>query len=161
MRATRSWYGNVQIPRIYCSRCRTWAMVVRGVRQCCDYETEVEYVKVRRMVNPEAVRRRPPLKARKLLLEQYRHACAYCERIFGDWTLYHGEWKKILLAWDHQIPFVHNQNNQTSNFLPSCRVCNGWKSDKIFQTLEEVKVYVALRWQEDRERHPETVRGVS
>ena len=157
MRGVRTWYGNVQIPRIYCSRCKTWAMVLEGIRQCCEYETEVEIVKVKRMVNPEAVRRRPPLKDRTRLLAEYQQGCAYCERKFGDWTRYHGEWKKVWLAWDHQIPFVHSQNNATSNYLPSCRTCNNWKYSKMFQTLEEVKVYVALKWQEDQEKHPEKV----
>jgi len=55
--------------------------------------------------------------------------------------------KKLCLEWDHQVPYSYSQNNHDANFLPACHLCNRWKSALIFQTVEEVKVYVATKWE--------------
>lgn len=34
--------------------------------------------------------------------------------------------------------------NSTPNFVAACHVCNGIKSDKLFQTLDEARVFIQL-----------------
>jgi len=59
---------------------------------------------------------------------------------------------KLIPVWDHAEPFMFSQNNEANNFVASCSYCNGWKSSKIFQSLEEVKDYVRARWEKKAQR---------
>ena len=149
MRTVRSWYGNVQIPRIYCRKCQSWSFVLEGKRQCCNRPTETAIVKIKRMTNTEAIRRKPPKHLQEVLLLKFQECCAYCERGFGTWVHYHERPTKLRLEWDHQLPFAYLQSNPQENFLPACHVCNRWKSSLMFQTLEEVKVYVTTKWEKE------------
>ena len=147
MRSMIAVYGNVQIPRVFCRDCQQWGLVVRGIKQCCDEPAYAKPKRKKRFTSPALVRKRPSCRQRELLLRKYQNACAYCERLFGSYTLRYGKDVRIILNWDHQVPWVYAQDNRNQNFLPACRWCNGWKSDKLFQTVEEVKVYVALQWE--------------
>ena len=150
MRAVRCWYGSTQLPRIFCRKCQQWSIVLHGLRQCCDTPTTTEIIKHKRMIPAAGIRRRPPKKVREALLLQYQNCCAYCTQTFGNIIFYHGKPRRLVLNWDHELPFAYIQTNPDENFLPSCQCCNAWKHAKIFQTIEEVKVYVAIKWEAER-----------
>lgn len=72
--------------------------------------------------------------------------------------------KKLLLKinWDHMVPHSYSQDNSTKNIVAACHVCNGVKSDLMFQTVEEAQTYVETKWQEKGYRFtpPEIVPAV-
>lgn len=144
-------YGNVALERALCPICCETAFVIDGEYTCCRLKVKSAATHYKRMTNPEAKRMLPTAKERAELLEQFQHSCAYCDRAFGAWVHRKGKIRRLSLAWDHQVPYSYSQNNEAHNFLPACNVCNGYKSDKIFTTVEEVRVYVALRWQIDED----------
>jgi hypothetical protein len=47
------------------------------------------------------------------------------------------------IHWDHVVPFVFSGGND--GFVAACPWCNLHKSDKIFDTLEEARTYLALK----------------
>lgn len=53
-----------------------------------------------------------------------------------------GDPVRLLLNWDHFVPYVHSQNNHGVNFLAACHVCNGIKGDRCFGTVDEAKSYI-------------------
>ena len=154
-------YGNVQIPRIFCHRCQRWALILKGVRQCCEDKTEVTITKRKRISQTYGLRKRPRKKDRERLLREFHDACAYCERTFNRFVHYHGKLDRTKLTRDHQVPWIYSQDNRGQNFLPACQFCNAWKSSFVFKTLEEVKIYVGQKWEEDYLHYTETMQEVS
>lgn len=147
MRSHIALYGNTHIPRQFCPTCRRWSFVIDGIRQCCDRPTEDAPKRFRRISEPMSVRRYPSKSERERLLQEFGHCCAYCNRAFGTFFYTRNQRRRVKLAWDHCLPFMYSQNNKSTNFLPACYVCNGYKSDLVFQTLDEVKIYVQTKWE--------------
>lgn len=143
-------YGNLHMERTYCRGCRQYALVTDGEKLCCGKSTEVKPSFVKRMSSPNQIRRRPSRVERERLLDEYNHSCAYCEQRFDSIVEYHKKQKLLRVEWDHQVPWIYNQDNRISNFLPTCQFCNGWKSDKMFRTIEEVMIYVQTKWEAER-----------
>lgn len=139
-------YGNVKLIRAHCIACDSVALVVDGMFACCDKPFDGVPTEVKRMVSPEARRKGPSKKSRKDKLAEQEDRCFYCSRTFGSFALVNGELKKLRVAWDHMLPFAYNANNTDSNFAAACHVCNAWKSDHIFTTLEEAQTYLLERW---------------
>lgn len=146
MRCHIALYGNVKIPRKYCYRCRGPALIVDGEFQCCGREVEVNTKRTRRLSDCSNVKKKPTAHSQKVLLERFDNSCAYCERRFGKIVLIGRNVKKLQLVWDHQLPWSYSRNNSEDNFLPACHLCNGWKSDRIFKDIDEVKLYVHQKW---------------
>ena len=133
-------YGNTNLVRVYCGTCKGWTLVVDGLRGCCGREEAHQPTTFQRMVEPQYIRRRPPLEARKRILAEQGDACLYCDRIFGS---FNEKGKRICLRWDHLVPWSHTMNNRTDNFIAACQFCNAKKSNLIFQTVDEVRANVA------------------
>ena len=152
MKLHRALYGNVGIDRGECSRCKRMALVVEGEFLCCGRQPQAVATHTKRMSIPFQGRILPPKKDRERLLEEFDHRCAYCLRRFGSGFQYKGKPKRVLLAWDHAVPFMDTQNNNADNFLPACRTCNSWKSSRRFASLEEVRSYVGERCERESKR---------
>jgi 5-methylcytosine-specific restriction endonuclease McrA len=56
------------------------------------------------------------------ILEKYNYRCAYCNMEFDC---------ENLPERDHIIPISKGGNNIKENIIPSCRICNAKKKDKI------------------------------
>ena len=140
-------YGNVGLVRAKCPECHRVALVVHGRFQCCDADYDrvpKDYVRV---VSPEFARKGPSVSAKRELLDLQDHSCAWCERRFGSWvTTVRGQ-RQIAIRWDHVLPHAFSQNNFDSNFVAACQFCNAWKSDLMFSTDTEVRLYVARKWE--------------
>ncbi len=136
-------YGNVRIPRSYCKPCGRYALVLDGVKQCCDTRAEPEATGVRRISEPANQRRKPSETDQRAILQAQGGRCLYCDRGFGQ---------GVALVWDHRTPWAYAANNKASNFAAACRPCNAWKSDHIFQTVDEARVYIAGKRAADSER---------
>lgn len=151
-------YGSVKLLRGYCPSCCSWAFVLDGMLQCCNRHSSEQPVKKKRMIIGHGQRRRPHKEVQKRLLAQYQQCCAYCGRLFGLLIIREKRVMRLRLEWDHNEPFVYSQTNAENNWIPSCHLCNRWKSDKIFDDLDELKNYVADKW---KDKGYETVSDVS
>ena len=142
-------YGNIGIPRRYCDRCKRWAFVLDGIRQCCNHSTKEDLgpVRKRRMSQPVDQRKRPSLAQRTRILEEQRHGCRYCRQRFGAYFIRGTKLIRICLVWDHVDPFVYSQNNHSENCVAACQVCNGWKSDQLFSRWEELTAFLNTQWE--------------
>lgn len=139
-------YGNAKIPRAYCKQCRQWAFIIGGLWQCCLEPITDSPDCTKRMSRASGIRGKPPLHLRKSFLERHNHACAYCFRMFGAIMVHQGRMIKLRLHWDHAEPFAYNWGNPPDNWLPACHLCNFWKSDLIFNSLEEIHAYVTKQF---------------
>lgn len=123
----------------------------KGEKLCCGEKYSGHPEKYKVIVGKGLGRgRRPSVKTQKELLEKYNYSCCYCERRFGTVVQIEDKFRQIKLVWDHFLPFSYAYNNQDSNFLPSCFICNVWKRNGIFQTIDEVKIYVRNKWEETK-----------
>lgn len=96
---------------------------------------------------PEAARRLPPKWQRDQQLDEQRGRCFYCDRAFGSFVQAPtGEVVRLVVHWDHVTPYAYSQNNHGWNFVAACHVCNGIKSDRIFETEDEARTFIQLRW---------------
>lgn len=142
---TISLYGNVAIGRGYCTDCETTAFIQDGKLACCGKE----YTKVPKKFHREAGapqrRKLPPKAARERILEEQENCCFYCGVEFGELRWKKGRAVRIKLNWDHKLPYAYSQDNNTTNFVAACHVCNGIKSSRVFQTVEEAQIYLQDR----------------
>lgn len=144
-------YGTVGIVREYCQGCCRTALVVDGVKQCCD-KPLVSYAQgYKRMVGAEPKRRSLKKWEKEAILTEQENRCLYCGHTFGALVrLYRG--RRLVevflkVQWDHVLPFIHTYNNDLENFAAACQICNHYKRDRIFTDLEEARIYVAERWE--------------
>ena len=143
-------YGTKVIPREFCEECETWALVIREKVQCCDKpSSDKQPDRVMRMCLSPDTRKIPALRVRRLILDAQQYKCFYCERKFGEWvkTLHKGL-TKLRLHWDHQTPYSYSRDNEINNFVAACHLCNSFKSDRIFQTVQEARIYVYNKWKD-------------
>ncbi len=140
-------YGNVAIERTVCPKCSDWSLVLDGRTLCCDErlaDTEPPE-KFRRMSEPEFRRKIPRLKERQAILEEQGNRCFYCDRRFGS-HVWRGLRRLVVrLAWDHLLPYSMTANNYAHNFVAACSICNGLKSNHVFHTIEEARIYVQAK----------------
>lgn len=140
-------YGNVGIVRVYCQECERTALVLSGIKQCCDRALDEEVTKTERIIEPEDRKRRLPLWLRTKILREQHGLCAYCERRIGSIQWYKGKQIILRVNFDHVLPADYSFNNADDNFLAACHICNHWKSALLFNCLEEIQVYVTEKWQ--------------
>lgn len=138
-------YGNVGILRQYCHKCKSMAFVIDKIMQCCDSPVEhMSADRVSRVTNPRAKRQRPSGRAKVEILYKQSNRCLYCDVKFDTHFIHYrtGKIRKLSACWDHVVPYAYSQNNNDLNFVAACSVCNGIKSSKLFETLEEARAYV-------------------
>ncbi len=136
-------YGKVAIPRKFCEDCQTFAFVFDDIIQCCDKHIGGSKPRaVKRMSDIATGRKGPGRNAAKKILEEQDGRCLYCERRIGSYMIRHHKMIRLRLNWDHMVPYVYSLDSRPKNFAAACHVCNGIKSDKMFASVEEVKVYV-------------------
>jgi 5-methylcytosine-specific restriction endonuclease McrA len=136
-------YGKIPLNRAFCRTCRRFAFVLEGRIQCCNAQVEAgEASSVRRMSDVPSGRKIPRREDAKMILEEQEGRCLYCSRKFGSYVKRRNRVIRLKLNWDHVIPYVYSLDNRARNFVAACHICNSIKRDKIFQTVDEVKIYV-------------------
>ena len=50
------------------------------------------------------------------------------------------------------VPFSFSQDNAWSNYGAVCSICNGWKSNRVFRSIDEVRVHVLELWAHEEKR---------
>ena len=141
-------YGTTKIPRGYCSLCKDYAFIIDGIIQCCETLVVGSLSrKPKRMIEAEQVRRRPSKKAVREMIDKQGNKCIYCDITF-ETSYKHPRLNKFMktkMCYDHFVPYAYSQDNRDVNFVLACGTCNLIKSDLIFTTLEEAKLYVEHR----------------
>ena len=141
MKKHLAFYGNVRIPRIWCSECKGMTLVINDVKQCCDEGLKAQYDKKKIICEVTNKRRIPKYKEQQRILEIQQNKCLYCNKEFGTPYFRNGKLSFLKLHFDHLVPYAYSRNNKM-NFVAACNVCNGLKSSKVFETVEEVFYYV-------------------
>lgn len=137
-----SLYGNVAMARQYCPACKQTSLIINDRLACCDSLAGATSGKVKRMSLPFQGRKLPSRSAQLKILAGQGDRCFYCEMSLGSVKFRHGLPVVLKLNWDHSLPYAYSQNNNNENFVAACHVCNGIKSDKVFQTLDEARIYL-------------------
>ena len=146
-------YGHVAMRRAYCAKCVGYALVLGGKLQCCDRPEATEINEVVRMIEPEDVRTKCSTRVRKRILKEQDYRCFWCYRRLGSLVRYKGKMRRLKTHIDHVIPHAFSQDNSEVNLVGSCCVCNHWKTDYVFQSIEDVRLYLATRWEQMAEEY--------
>jgi|SRR3982750_2717634 len=160
MKAHIALFGTVALRRMFCGPCGCYSLIRRdGTFCCCDKKLtgEVEFRGIKRVVEPEQVRRRPSALDRQKILEAQNNCCLYCERRFGSWVLRRKKEVRLRLHWDHMVPFSYQQNNSAANFAAACHLCNQHKHAMVFTTLEQARIYLLAKLEKESNYAQETI----
>jgi hypothetical protein len=101
----------------------------------------------------EKFRRKPSVKRQEQIRNEQSDRCLYCFRRFGSVVYIKGEYKgqsqhlRLKLVWDHYVPYIYSLDSSDSNFVASCHICNGFKSDLMMDSLAEYRNYLFKKWQ--------------
>lgn len=139
----KAFYGRQALLKRYCPDCHMYAIVIGNKLACCDKvvgDWDQEFT-VRKKREAETDGRRHPIsqKEKEQILRHQLHQCVYCGFTFG---------RGVRIEYDHFLPFSYSGDNNKLNMVASCRECNQIKSDKLFQTIEEARVYIVGRRRE-------------
>jgi hypothetical protein len=154
-------YGNVRIPKSWCSSCRSWAFVLDGELACCGRDYKPKPKHFRRVTSPPDERRPLGRDEKEAILRVQDYSCFYCERRFGSIAYLSGKERVIKIQWDHLVPFSFSQNNQAGNIAAACQFCNNWKRDLVFNSLEEAQVFLNAKWKEKQTENRKEMRDLS
>lgn len=88
------------------------------------------------------VRRQPPAASRKRISASQLGRCLYCELPIGARVKRNGKTVPLTAHWDHFVPYSYLAQNPDANWVLSCQVCNGIKSDRIFKSVEEARAVI-------------------
>lgn len=140
-------YGNTMLKSGYCKKCKTDSFVIDGRLQCCDTQYEKITGKDTVKIISQARDKRIVLSERdkELILSEQNYSCYWCDIPFNFTAKRKGKVIKREITFDHVIPFSFGQNNHKYNFVASCHVCNGIKSNLMFDTEDALKIYIADR----------------
>lgn len=148
-------YGNVGLVRGWCEACEDWAFVLDAKMACCDGPAGDPPTRWKRMSQPEYRRKQPPVASQDEILAHQGYRCFYCDQSFGTQFWRKNSLVRLDARWDHTVPYTFSANNTEANFVAACQLCNGWKSDLVFDTPEAARVYLADKWNDLRGKEAE------
>ena len=129
-----------------CPECGDISLVLDARTACCGVNPNINPQVYKQMSEPPSRRRFPPRYIRDEKLAAQQNCCFYCDRKFGSVQEVGDREFYIHIQWDHQIPFAFRQDNSAENVVAACQKCNGWKTDRLFDTVQEARDFLALRW---------------
>lgn len=132
-------YGKVQLVLSYCKDCKYEVFIIDGKYSCCGKEfTEIvtEYKQVAYCTDSRFVSK----STKRKILESQGDCCIYCEEPFN--SIKYRKDKEIVLTveFDHKIPYTMIQDSSKDNIVAACQVCNGIKSDTLYQNLNSARI---------------------
>lgn len=140
-------YGHVGMVRGFCRSCDSFAFVIDGRVRCCGEKFVDEPNHFRRMTQVPDVRRWVPVEVRRRKLEEQEGRCFYCFQRLKSRVSVGGYRVFLRLEWDHMVPFSFDRNDDEANLAAVCHKCNNWKSNLVFNSIEEIRIYVEEKWQ--------------
>jgi len=148
-------YGNIPLERGYCRDCVQTCIILDGIKQCCGGHVkgiDISEQPVIRISEPQFRRKHFSKEFKRKILNEQNYLCIYCGKFFGSLYCIEGKLgiKKTRAEFDHFIAFVYSANNKSENIVAACNICNGLKSDKMFNDLEGVTLYVTEKTKEKK-----------
>ena len=138
-------YGSVMLERSYCPHCQGMTIVKNDTYVCCGKPIkDIGNIYYSRSAET-GPRHKPTRRERFEILKAQDYCCFYCHQEFHSVHTHHAKPLKLKIHWDHRIPYAYSGDNQASNFVAACQVCNGIKSAHIFTTAEEAQSFLAKR----------------
>lgn len=141
-RGYRGVYGTIILTKSWCSECESYAIVKKGILQCCDSRVLDAPERWKRESLATGTRALPSAQYQREQLDRQDNRCFYCLISFGSIVEHKKRDIRIIIHWDHLVPFAYLQSNPDQNFVAACQICNGVKGAKCFQTTEEARTYV-------------------
>lgn len=80
------------------------------------------------------------------LVRETDERCHWCSREFGSSWVVKGKTVRLRLHWDHVVPASCDGASDITNIVPSCHLCNLWKSDRLFDTEADVRAFLGEQW---------------
>lgn len=141
-------FGNVKMLRAVCPQCETYSLILDDELLCCGMSVkDLKAWRYQRMIESEFTRRLPAPSVRKRLLAEQRNCCYYCGNEFGTIVKQKdGKLRPLRVQWDHMVPWIWSANNSVDNYVAACNFCNGYKGAIMFDTAEQAREYLALKW---------------
>lgn len=164
-------YGNVAMLRGTCTDCASASIIQDGTWGCCGERAPVPpaILQYQQIAEPSHLRKNgPTTPVKQAIINAQDNRCLYCERGFGTYVPDISNPAKLVrlkVCWDHLVPFAYRQDNSDQNFVAACQQCNAMKHSRMFQTVEEARIYLTgeLRRRYERpsagKRLPVSVRG--
>lgn len=147
-------YGNVNIRAAKCPACGVESFVEPGalggdVSACCGEAIEpvAGPNRVRVVAGAGSKRKKPPLSVRLAVLESQDNRCLYCRNHFGTAVEVKGIMRHLIAVWDHFVPFSYSADNGGRNFVAACQLCNGLKSNRVFEHQEDATAFILRGWE--------------
>lgn len=141
-------FGNVSMLRGYCSKCKTHALIIDGVLQCCDTKIEtIDANSLHRESEAKGARAFGKL-LKKELVELQNNKCIYCEKEFDSYVMRNNKFIQLKVNIDHFVPWTFVENTKKINAVAACQICNGIKSNKHFPDLVSAKEYINAKRKE-------------
>ena len=135
-------YGSVSMLRGICNGCGGRALIIGGLTACCKIAIAGEAAGFIQEAAPLEKRRSPSRKHKKAQLDKQGGKCLYCDLEIGSYVQRKDRLIRLVLVWDHVVPFSYSRNNGNQNFVADCHICNSIKSDLMFGDLDEAKAYI-------------------
>lgn len=130
-------YGRITLIKRYCPECHMYAIILDDKFQCCgrsakDWDQEFIIRRKRESIVPG---RRNPISPdeKAQVLSHQNHQCVYCGKHLG---------KRVRVEYDHFIPFCYSGDNNVLNIVAACRTCNQIKGPRLFNSIEEARVFI-------------------
>lgn len=144
-RAYRAVYGGAVLSKSWCRDCRAFSFVLNGLLVCCSTPHAEAPEQWKRESLACGIRHKPPKEYQEAQLERQAHRCFYCFIRFDSSVRYNKRVCRLMIQWDHIVPFAYLQTNPAENFVAACQICNHLKAAKVFQTVEEARSYVQIK----------------
>ncbi len=145
--ATVSLFGHTALVRQFCERCGSMSIVLNGYFQCCDRPVKVTTVSNVERVS-ESYRGRLSAELKRKILVLQKHRCHYCGLDLSRTWYYMDKWgdyREIKINYDHFIPVSFAAVESLENLYAVCNLCNKYKANKMFITIDECRKYLVLR----------------
>ena len=97
----------------------------------------------------------------KIAIQDERLTCSYCDTKIGAIVRTHGKIVVLRLNFDHFIPRSRGGSDEPENIIISCHICNAFKRDKVFRSLNEARQYLTMKWTEKKVRLADRIRKFS
>lgn len=150
----RVLYGSVNLFRFYCENCGNPILSKTGYYFCdiCGYEKQEYNYDLRKTETQGIERYLCPIQIKKYLNDKQKNRCFWCGREFGTvYSKIRSYGRKIIVSklrrhYDHALPYSYLKSNPNGNWVLSCNICNHFKSNLIFQSDKDCRIYLNQKW---------------
>ncbi len=146
--AQATFYGSVILMKAKCPACGSLSIVLDGKSACCDVALEApDRYRTKREGEGEDRRSRIPQSLREEIIRSQGFRCIYCmQRLDGAaFNKFRNKTVALRIHIDHFICWKFSRDNSYENLLAACHICNGIKSDYLFENFLECQDFILHR----------------